>query len=211
MTEKTTSQITAMKNDYNFGVEVEMNHISRRNAAKTAAEFFGTGRYENTATRNGYMTWSAYDQQGREWKFSRDASIAGPDDCRTEAITPILGWEDIPLLQELMRKLRNAGAVSTPNQGCGVHIHVSRKDGFAVNDIKALVNTMAAHDEQLIRAVGIAKTRTDSYCRTVNEDFLNLMHRKNPKTMEDLEDCWYNGNHARGGREQHYNSSGTAS
>ena len=37
-----------------------------------AAEFFGTRRYQNTATRNGYMTWSAWDAQGREWKFQKD-------------------------------------------------------------------------------------------------------------------------------------------
>ena len=106
MTEKTARQIEAMKNDYNFGVEVEMNHITRQNAAKLAADFFGTGRYENTAYRNGYMTHSAYDQQGREWKFSRDVNIAGPDDERCELVTPILGWDDIPTLQELLRKLR---------------------------------------------------------------------------------------------------------
>ena len=30
-----------------------MNNIERSRAAKVAAEFFGTGRYENTAHRNG--------------------------------------------------------------------------------------------------------------------------------------------------------------
>ena len=32
-----------------FGVEVEMNNITRQKAAKLAAEFFETGRYEDTA------------------------------------------------------------------------------------------------------------------------------------------------------------------
>ena len=36
-----------------FGVEIEMNNLIRREAAKLAAEFFGTGRYEDTARRNG--------------------------------------------------------------------------------------------------------------------------------------------------------------
>ena len=81
MTEKTARQIEGMKAQ-TFGVEIEGNNITRQNAAKVAAEHFGTGRYENTAYRNGYMTWSAYDQQGREWKFSRDVSIAGPGASR---------------------------------------------------------------------------------------------------------------------------------
>ncbi len=207
MTEKTARQIEAMKNDYNFGVEVEMNHITRQNAAKLAAEFFGTGRYENTAYRNGYMTWSAFSEDGREWKFSRDVSIQGPDDEKCELVTPILGWDDIPTLQELLRTLRHAGAVSNPQVGAGVHIHVSRKGGFQPYEIKNLVNIMAAHEQQIGKAIRIDEGRTGHYCKTVNPDFLNLMHRRNPKTMQALENCWYEGNHANYGRTQHYNDS----
>ena len=68
MTERTVMQIKRMK-EQTIGVEVEMNSITRRKAAKTAAEFFGTGRYKDTAGRNGYSTWSAWDADGREWKF----------------------------------------------------------------------------------------------------------------------------------------------
>ena len=73
MNEKITNQIAEMKNQ-TIGVEVEMNSITREKAARIAAKFFGTGRYENTAGRNGYYTWSAWDEQGREWKFP-DPSI----------------------------------------------------------------------------------------------------------------------------------------
>ena len=64
MNEKTMEQITNLKNQ-TIGVEVEMNRISRDKAAKLAADFFGTGRWENTAGRNGYQTWSAWDSEGR--------------------------------------------------------------------------------------------------------------------------------------------------
>lgn len=63
MNEKTARQIAEMKNQ-TIGVEVEMNSITRQKAAKVAAAYFGTGRYENTAGRNGYSTWSAWDAQG---------------------------------------------------------------------------------------------------------------------------------------------------
>lgn len=39
-----------------IGVEVEMNNITRENAARIAADYFGTGRYKYTADRNGYYT-----------------------------------------------------------------------------------------------------------------------------------------------------------
>ena len=107
MNEKITHQIEEMKKQ-TIGVEVEMNNITRERAAKLAAEYFGTGRYENTASRNGYMTWSAWDGQGREWKFQKDVSIAGDDAHKCEMVTPILKYEDMEILQELIRKLRKA-------------------------------------------------------------------------------------------------------
>ena len=61
MNEKIAHQIEKMKKQ-TIGVEVEMNNIKRDKAARLAADFFGTGRYENTASRNGYMTWSAWDE-----------------------------------------------------------------------------------------------------------------------------------------------------
>ena len=94
MTEKTARQIEALKSQ-TFGVEVEGNNITRQKAARVAAEFFGTERYENTAYRNGYMTWSAWDGQGREWKFQKDVSIAGDDAHKCEMVTPILKYEDM--------------------------------------------------------------------------------------------------------------------
>ena len=125
MNEKTRKQIARMK-EQTIGVEVEMNNITRAKAAKIAAGFFGTGRVEDTARRNGYFTWSAWDADGREWKFQRDVSIEGPDDQKCELVTPILTYSDLPALQELIRKLRHAGAKSDATRGCGVHIHSER-------------------------------------------------------------------------------------
>ena len=94
MNTKTARQIEEMKKQ-TIGVEIEMNSISRSKAAKLASQFFGTGRYKNTADRNSYCTWSAYDEQGREWKFQKDVSIAGIDSEKCEMVTPILNYSDI--------------------------------------------------------------------------------------------------------------------
>ena len=111
MNDKIKAQVEKAKTQ-TIGVEVEMNNITRNRAAKIAAELFGTGRYENTADRNGYFTWSAWDAEGREWKFQRDVSIAGDDAKKCELVTPILHYSEIETLQELIRRLRHAGAVS---------------------------------------------------------------------------------------------------
>ena len=205
MNEKTRIQIAEMKQQ-TIGVEVEMNSISRDKAAKLAAEFFGTGRYENTAGRNGYYTWSAWDAQGREWKFQRDVSITGPDSEKCELVTPILTYEDMETLQELIRRLRRAGAKSDATRGCGVHIHIGAK-GHTPQTLRNLANIMASHESLLADALALDHWRMSRYCRTVDQRFLNQLNRRKPSTMAQLADVWYGSQNANYGRSQHYNDS----
>ena len=150
MNTKVARQIEEMKKQ-TIGVEVEMNSITREKAAKTAAEFFGTRRYQNTAGRNGYSTWSAWDADGREWKFQKDVSISGPDSEKCELVTPILHYSDIELLQELIRRLRKAGAKSDATRGCGVHIHIGA-NGHTAQTLRNLANLMASHERLIATA-----------------------------------------------------------
>ena len=205
MTDKTAKQIENMKKQ-TIGVEVEMNNITREKAAKIAAEFFGTQNYQNTAAQNDYMTWSAWDGQGREWKFSRDASIAGPDAEKCELITPILSYQDIETLQELLRLLRKTGAKSSPSRGCGVHIHIGKGE-HTPQTIRNLTNIMAAHEKQIGRAIKIAEHRTETYCKVINKNFLNAINANAPQTFDALADIWYTTNDANYGRDTHYNQS----
>ena len=205
MNAKVEQQIAEMKKQ-TIGVEVEMNNITRKEAAMLAATFFGTGRYEDTARRNGYYTWSAWDAQGREWKFQRDVSIAGPDDEKCEMVTPILTWDDIETLQELCRQLRHKGAKSYATRGCGVHIHIGA-NGHTPQTLRNLANIMASHEDLLTKALKLDIARVSRYCRSVNRVFLSRVNQKKPKTMSELADIWYNTQNASYGRDQHYNES----
>ncbi|MCM1226008.1 MAG: amidoligase family protein [Clostridium sp.] len=205
MTEKTRMQIENMKKQ-TIGVEIEMNNIARNKAAKLAADFFGTGRFENTASRNGYQTWSAWDSQGREWKFQKDVSISGTDSEKCEMVTPILTYGDIETLQELVRKLRRAGAKSDYTRGCGIHVHIGA-NGHTPQSLRNLANLMASHEELLIESLKIDRGRTNRYCRTVNTRFLEQLNIKKPTTMAQLADIWYGSQGCTYGRNQHYNDS----
>lgn len=205
MNEKTMNQIAEMKKQ-TIGVEVEMNSITRQKAAKLAAEFFGTGRSQNTASRNGYCTWSAWDADGREWKFQKDVSISGPDDEKCEMVTPILRYEDMETLQELIRRLRKAGAKSDATRGCGVHIHIGA-NGHTPQSLRNLANIMASHESLLADALAIDRGRMNHYCRTVDPRFLETVNRRKPHTMAQLADIWYSSNGANFGRSNHYNDS----
>ena len=205
MTEKTARQIENLKNQ-TIGVEIEMNSITREKAAQIAADFFGTGRSQNTASRTGYSTWSAWDGDGREWKFQKDVSIAGPDSEKCELVTPILHYEDIETLQELVRQLRHAGAKSDASRGCGVHIHIGA-NGHTAQTLRNLANIMASHESMIAEALDLDHRRMSRYCRTVDPRFLEQVNKKKPTTMTQLADIWYTSHGANYGRDQHYNDS----
>ena len=203
MTEKTRKQIEGIHNG-RYGVEIEMYNITRQEAAKTAATYFGTGLYKYTGDEKGYCTWSAFDQQGREWLFQRDSSIlAQRDSERCELVTPLLHYSDIEFLQELIRQLRHAGARSNPEHYCGVHIHI-HEQGHTPQSLRTLANLMASHEDLIAKAVNIDRNRELRYCRMVDPGFLQRLNSKKPSTMEALADCWYNGSK---GRHTHYHPS----
>ena len=205
MNEKMTNQIAEMKKQ-TIGVEVEMNGIKREKAAKIAAEYFGTGRHEYTAGRNGYETWSAWDSNGREWKFQKDVSIAGPDSEKCELVTPILTYSDMETLQELIRQLRHAGAKSDATRGCGVHIHIGA-NGHTPQTLRNLANIMASHESLIADALDLDRGRMNRYCRTVDPRFLEQVNKKKPSTMAQLADIWYTSHGTNYGRSHHYNDS----
>ena len=81
----TARQQEAMKQQ-TIGVEVEMNNIRRDAAAKLAADFFGTGRYKNTAADNGYYrgTSASPDQTQRNARWSpRSLPTTTSKPCRS--------------------------------------------------------------------------------------------------------------------------------
>lgn len=52
-----------------------------------------------------------------------DASLTSvPVNLGAEVISPVLGYDDIPQRQEVVRAIRRAG--SKINSQCGIHIHI---------------------------------------------------------------------------------------
>ena len=84
----------------------------------------------------------------------------------------------------------------------------SKKNFFDTKTIRNLVNIMAAHEQQIGRAIRIDAGRTGQYCQVVNHRFLDRLNREKPTTMRKLEDIWYEGNGSSWeNRNAHYNSS----
>ena len=203
---KNTAEFIAAMKQQTIGCEIEMAEIRRDAAIKVIAHYFGT---EDTVQYEGlgYKAWSCLDRKGRKWLVMRDSSIrASDDDKKAEMTTPILTYDDIEDLQEIVRQLRHAGAISNPNHGCGVHIHIGAAD-HTPQTLRNLANIMAAHEALLTKAIYIANSRTGHWCKPVNPNFLREVNDKKPKTMTDLADIWYTSQGCGYGRDQHYNDS----
>ena len=184
-----------------FGIEIEMNRITRAKAAQVLADHFGTRVQHIGGT---YDTRLVPDAQGRDWKIVSDNSIEGPQEERTEFVSPICRWEDIETVQELVRKLRAAGAKA--HTSCGVHVHIGR-GAHTPKTLRNLVNLVNAKEDLLTQALGISPERRARWCQAVDPDFLARLNRRKPTTDAAFAELWYNTPEWRWHASQHYDTS----
>ena len=184
-----------------FGIEIEMNRITRAAAAQVLADHFDTRVQHIGGT---YDTRLVPDAQGRDWKIVSDNSIEGPQEERTEFVSPICHWEDIETVQELVRKLRAAGAKA--HTSCGVHVHIGRGQ-HTPKTLRNLVNLVNAKEDLLTQALGISPERRARWCQAVDPDFLARLNRRKPTTDAAFAELWYNTPEWRWHASQHYDTS----
>lgn len=193
----------------NFGIEIELTGITRENAAKTIAAYFGT---TSSYAGLGYSAYTATDRKGRTWKAMSDSSlraekkqngrtVAAGDDYKCEVVSPILQYGDVEDLQEIVRQLRHNGAFA--NSSCGIHIHVGA-ERFTPQTLRNIVNIIASKEDILYRALQIDPARM-GYCKKTNAQLLETINRRKPKTMSELADIWYA--EYPNCRNEHYNRS----
>lgn len=189
-----------MKNQ-TFGVEIEMSGITRENAAKLIAEYFET---TTTYHRGGtYDTWEAKDRQGRIWKCMYDSSIQARNNYeKCEMVTPILTYEDMADLQELVRIMRRYGAKSSPRLQCGIHVHIGVGD-HTIKTLKNLVNYMSSYQDVIYKALAIDPCR-ERWCRKLEPMLIDKFNERGLDSMSKGESAWYGKGHENG-KYQHYN------
>ena len=195
-----------MKNQ-TFGLELEVNRLSREAAARAIAGVLSTDGYTAEVYHDGgsYDAWVVVDREGRKWRFVSDASIAGGRDQGTEFVTPVCRWEDIETVQELVRKLRKAGAKADPAH-CGIHVHIGLGE-HTPKTLRNLVNIVNAKEDLLTQALQISPERRDRWCRPVDPDFLSTLNRRRPTSSEELARIWYDDRNWEWHAHQHYDPS----
>ncbi len=181
----------------NFGIEIEMTGLTRCQAAKAIAKVLG-----GTPNHVGgsYDKYTVQDEKGRDWSIVYDGSIQCVDSngnhasksYSVELNSPVLGYEDIPLLQEVIRELRHAKGKCGPEYMCGTHIHISADD-YTPQQIRNLVNIFASKEDFLWDALQVSSARS-GYCAKSDQTFVEQLNKKKPKNIEKIKELWYRGN-----------------
>ncbi|NPV89745.1 MAG: amidoligase family protein [Firmicutes bacterium] len=191
--------------DQCFGIEIELTGLSRQRAGQVLADYFGTRLSHDGG---GYDAYSALDSQSRRWKVVKDGSItvesrrgSADNTYSVELVSPICAYADIETIQEIIRRLRAVGAIA--NASCGIHVHVDASPHNA-NTLRNITNIMASKEDLIYKALQVNVSRENSYCKKVDERFLEELNRRKPKDLEQVGRIWYNGGD---GRHEHYHKS----
>ena len=197
--------------DQHFGVEVEMTGLTREDAARELAEYFGTTAKHIGGT---YDAWEVADESGKVWNLMYDSSIQAErlengrwckiyiSPYKVEMVTPKLSYDELPKMQECIRRLRRAGA--KVNDSCGLHVHVDAANHNR-QSLKNLLSIMYSKEDMLFKALQVNEARAERWCKKVREPMLEKARKSNSEETQDLtklERIWYEG---RIGSREHYN------
>jgi hypothetical protein len=170
-----------------FGIEIETIGQTREVVAHAIQSVVG-GEVRHVGTPFCYDPWKVIDRRGRTWQVMADASLNARKEYQAEIVSPILHYEDIAELQEVVRAVRHAGARSDDSAGIHLHVDAARFDARAVTN---LVKIFHKQEALIQHALGVRPSRLSSYCKSIDPRFLERLERNRPQTMEDLNTAWY--------------------
>ena len=177
--------LQAMKGQ-RFGVEIEFTGISKQEVTDLLANYFNDNEL--------------FDSRGRDWEVKYDSSIIAyykrnnsyiateSKNYKVELITPVLEYEDIPMLQEIVRLIRQAGGITGAKYRAGIHIHIS-DEGHNQNTLRNLIRLMSSKQYLLERALQIPSSRLCHYCQYVSDDLTKRSKRKF-RNIDKLQSVW---------------------
>ena len=183
-----------------FGIEIETVQRTREQVAQAIHSVVG-GEVRHVGYPAALDPWEITDPRGRVWNVVADASLtSAPPNLRAEIVSPILRYEDMNELQEVVRAVRRAGA--KVDAKCGLHCHVDAApfDGRTLGNLAKIVYKQEA---LILYALGVSPDRLARYTRPVSEDLIRRIEQQKPRTKDEFNRIWY-GYH--NGAPQHYDS-----
>ncbi|MCL6630605.1 MAG: amidoligase family protein, partial [Armatimonadetes bacterium] len=123
------------------------------------------------------------------WRVVADSSLTSvPSNLRAEVVSPILGYDDIPELQDLVRVVRKCGA--QVDEKCGLHVHVSHPD-ITPRALANLAKLIYKQQDIIYAALGVNQHRMEKYCKPIDSAFIERITKNPPKDFRQLNTQWY--------------------
>ena len=157
-----------------------------------------TAQHSNSSRT--YDPWEVTDNDGKVWRFVKDASIrpecrergrlvSASDLYKVEMNSPKLEYSEMGKLQEVVRALRHAGAIV--NSSCGMHVHVDASKHTA-QSLKNALSIMYSKEDILFKALKVNESRVYRWCKKVDEDKLRKIRRlPSGAGMRQMQELWY--------------------
>jgi len=137
------------------------------------------GEVRHVGSPSNFDPWEVTDEDGRVWKVVSDGSLINvPTHLRAEVVSPVLTYEDIPQLQQVIRALRKAGA--KVDERCGIHVHVDAT-AFDGRTLANLAKIVYKQEALILTALGVNENRQRNYTKPVSADFIAQIERRRPK------------------------------
>ncbi len=179
-----------------FGVEIECTGLTRATAAKAIGKVLG---YPHEYFGGSYDKYYIRDEKDRKWSVVYDSSIkrvdktgnAASKNYAVEIVTPVLEYEDMSLLQEVVRAVKKAGGITGAEYRAGIHIHI---DGtpYTAQSLRNLVNIFASKENFMFDMLQVSPFR-ETYCKKADRDFVERLNKLKPKSIEEIKKLWYRG------------------
>ena len=203
------AEVRAEMDRLTFGVELETEGTRSQVAQAIALGLTEAGIQATVSSDGGYYDkWVVTLADGRKWTCMRDGSLPNGG-C--EVVSPICHLTDMPMVQEVARLTRKAGATVSSN--CGMHVHVGNIQD--PKQVSRLAQKVAFHEETMFQAFAVAPYRQGTFTKPASKDFIKALVLLGSKvTMSSLCNAWYQHNGGSEGRSailnldsasEHYN------
>jgi len=174
--------------DLKYGIEIETIGRTRQQVAE-AIQSVVCGRIQYIGTPEAHDPWHVIDTQGRTWQVVADASlISAVKEHQAEVVSPVLTYADMPILQEVVRAIRLAGA--RVDQNCGIHCHIDMSQ-FNAREVANLMRYFYKYEDYLMAALKISPKRAERYAKPIRQEVIQKLERTRPTNMRQLNTIWY--------------------
>jgi hypothetical protein len=106
----------------------------------------------------------------------------------SEIVTPVLSYDDIELLQNVIRIVRSKRAIA--HKDCAIHIHVdaSKHD---TKSLSILAKMVYKNEDMIFDALQVHPDRRRRYTRPMDDEFIDKVARRRPRSKQKLNEMWF--------------------